>query len=86
MSALIVTRTDGDMSSTVDQPKLIRIAQVVAMTGMSRAWIYLKISDKPGNKYFDPNFPSPIRVSTNSIRWVELELIEWIRNRIKASR
>jgi len=35
---------------------------------------------------FDPDFPNPINIGPNSIRWIEQEINEYVQKKINASR
>jgi len=67
------------MSRTI-QPRLIvlRRRQVEARTGLGRSSIYALIAGG--------QFPTPIRLSTNTVGWLEHEIDGWIAERTKASR
>jgi prophage regulatory protein len=67
------------MSKTI-QPRLIVLhrRQVEARTGLGRSSIYALIADG--------QFPAPIRLSTNTVGWLEHEIDAWIAERTKASR
>jgi prophage regulatory protein len=62
------------------QPRLmvLRRRQVEARTGLGRSSIYALIADG--------QFPAPIRLSTNTVGWLEHEIDAWIAERTKASR
>jgi len=49
--------------------RIIRIREVIAMTGLSRSSIYAAI--KQGT------FPAQLKLSTRSSGWLESEIIEW---------
>lgn len=55
-----------------DVGRLMKIGDVCASTGLSRATIYrlMKAKDRP--------FPKPIKIGEAS-RWVEREIRDWIR-------
>lgn len=53
--------------------KLIRIAEVMSMTGKGRTLLYAAV--KTGN------FPAPIKDGSASL-WVESEVQQWIADRI----
>ncbi len=55
--------------------KLIRLQQVMEMTGLGRSTIYKYISDEW--------FPRPVPIGGRSVGWVEREVDEWIIARIK---
>lgn len=67
------------MSKTI-QPRLmvLRRRQVEARTGLGRSSIYALIADG--------QFPAPIRLSTNTVGWLEHEIDAWIAERTRASR
>lgn len=65
----------------IPQSVIIRLKEVITRTGLSRTTIYNKLNNK--SSQFDPNFPSRIQLGASSVGWVELEVNEWIHNRIK---
>jgi prophage regulatory protein len=54
--------------------KLIRIAAVKSMTGISKSHIYLLASEG--------DFPKPIKLGERSVAWVQEEVEAWIASRI----
>lgn len=58
--------------------KLIRIDKVLALTGLSRSNLYLKISYH--------TFPSQINLGGRSVAWIEQEILDWIEQQISNSR
>lgn len=54
--------------------KLIRIKNVINLTGLSRSHIYFLAKKK--------EFPSPVKLGQNSSAWVESEVIEWIEEKV----
>ena len=66
--------------SKMIQPRLmvLRRRQVEARTGLGRSSIYALIADG--------QFPAPIRLSANTVGWLEHEIDAWIAERTKASR
>lgn len=50
--------------------KLLRLPEVIAMTGKSRSSIY-----------GDPLFPKRIKIGERSVAWVENEIEEWVEER-----
>ena len=67
------------MSRTI-QPRLcvLRRRQVEARTELGRSSIYALIADG--------RFPTPIRLSANTVGWLEHEIDRWITERARASR
>jgi prophage regulatory protein len=54
-------------------PRLLRLATVKELTGLSRSSIYA-----------DPDFPRSVRIGSRAVAWVEEEVREWITARIAA--
>ena len=67
------------MSRTI-QPKLtvLRRRQVEGRTGLGRSSLYALIANG--------QFPAPIRLSANTVGWLEHEIDAWIAERAKISR
>ncbi|HBC0000850.1 helix-turn-helix transcriptional regulator [Vibrio parahaemolyticus] len=55
--------------------RLIRLSEVLAMTGLSRSSMYRSIEEK--------QFPEQVQLGGRAVAWVESEVQEWIRQRIK---
>ncbi|MDH0057063.1 helix-turn-helix transcriptional regulator [Stutzerimonas stutzeri] len=54
--------------------KVIRLQQVMEMTGLGRSTIYKYVSESW--------FPKPIPLGGRSVGWLEGEVAEWIRERV----
>ena len=67
------------MSRTI-QPKLtvLRRRQVEGRTGLGRSSIYALIADG--------QFPTPIRLSANTVGWLEHEIDAWLGQKAAAAR
>ncbi len=62
-----------------DQPiRLIRLKEVMAMTGLSRSYVYQLI----GEGYF----PKSISLGVRAVAWVQSEVQQWIDRRVEQSR
>lgn len=59
--------------STTD--RFLRMDKVRNITGRSRTRIYE-----------DPTFPRPIKLGLRESAWLESEVLEWMQERIRASR
>ena len=57
---------------------IIRMRDVVRLTGVSRSRIYLYM------KHEHDAFPRPLRLGPNSVGWLKSEVEEWIRTRERA--
>ncbi|MFM2579801.1 helix-turn-helix transcriptional regulator [Vibrio fortis] len=55
--------------------RLITLREVIALTSLSRASIYNYISKNM--------FPRQISVGERSVRWIESEVQEWIRQKVE---
>ena len=58
--------------------RLMRRAEVLRVTGLSKSALYRKIGDR--------TFPSAIALSIHSVAWLESEVSSWIASRVAASR
>jgi len=59
-------------------PRFIRRRQVEERTGLGRSSIYAKILLN--------EFPRPISLGARAVAWLESDIDEWIRSRVKMSR
>jgi prophage regulatory protein len=57
---------------------LLRLPEVLQMTGLGRSQAYALVKAK--------RFPPPIKLSERSSAWVESEVSAWVAERIAASR
>jgi prophage regulatory protein len=58
--------------------RLLRLAQVIAMTGLGKTKIY--------ELQAEGDFPRRVRITANSVGWIESEVQEWLATRIAISR
>ena len=60
--------------------KILRLPEVIALTGYKRASIYAKVKDN--------TFPPPIKLCDNgrAVGWLKPEIEKWVAERIEASR
>ncbi|OUR02599.1 DNA-binding protein [Pluralibacter gergoviae] len=61
--------------SSPEKYRLLRISEVINLTGLPKSTIYLKIKNN--------EFPNQISIGSRSVAWVESEVNEWIGNNIK---
>ena len=57
--------------------KILRLPEVIAITGLSRSSIYSRISES--------KFPHQIPLGGRAVGWVESQIIEWLEIKIKES-
>jgi len=57
---------------------ILRLPEVKPRVGLSRSAIYLAISRD--------EFPQPVHLGARAVGWLESEIEEWIRDRVKNSR
>lgn len=69
----------------VTEFRLLRLPEVVAITGLSRASIYAKGNAKDAAR-FDPDFPARVQIGRNAVAWPSDGLQSWLDKRIAASR
>ncbi|WP_415174117.1 AlpA family transcriptional regulator [Pantoea sp.] len=69
----------GDNDLTVQKyipeaDRLMRMPDVINMTGLPRSTIYLKIKNN--------EFPQQVQISSRSVAWIESEIKSWISNSV----
>lgn len=55
--------------------KILRLPQVLALTGLPKSTLYLYIKNK--------TFPAQVKLGPKIVGWVEDEVVDWIRGRIQ---
>ncbi|GKL35803.1 hypothetical protein NUKP55_29240 [Klebsiella variicola] len=70
--------------SNVSAPKthplrILRMAELTAILGISRSSIYEKLN--PKSRYYDAEFPRPVRLGAASVGWRSTAIDEWIASR-----
>lgn len=55
--------------------RLLRIPDVMALTGLPKSTIYLKVKNK--------EFPAQVQIGARSVAWVESEVNDWIINNLR---
>lgn len=50
--------------------KVLRLPEVIEITGLGRSTIYAKVSRG--------NFPSPIKLGERAVGWIDSDVYEWI--------
>ncbi|EHU4846277.1 AlpA family transcriptional regulator [Vibrio vulnificus] len=56
--------------------RLIRLSEVLAMTGLSRSSMYRSIEEK--------QFPEQVQLGGRAVAWVESEVQEWISQKVES--
>lgn len=56
--------------------KILRLPEVIARVGLKRASIYHHISEG--------RFPKPVPLGPRAVGWLEHEIDEWLRQRLKS--
>jgi prophage regulatory protein len=62
------------MDFTASTQRLLRLAEVVERTGLSRSSLYAAIQRG--------TFPGPVKIGPRSSAWPESEIVGWINDRI----
>lgn len=60
-------------SSDLMHHRIVRRAEVLEVTGLSRATLYRLISDG--------RFPAPVKLAVNAVGWRESAIREWLESR-----
>ena len=58
--------------------RIIRLPEVKELTGLSRSTIYQRIAQG--------TFPQAVNLGGRAVGWVEVEIQEWLMDRIQTSR
>ena len=58
--------------------KILRLPEVLAVTGLGRSTLYVKVRDGA--------FPKPVQLGLRSVGWPAAEVEEWVQARIRARR
>lgn len=58
---------------------ILRISDLVKMIGLSRSMIYLYLNKK--SKYYNAEFPRPIKLSERAIGWKYEDVINYVNTR-----
>ena len=62
----------------LDNARILRLKQVIAIVGLGKSSIYGKIQEGA--------FPPPIKLGTNASGWISTEIHEWIEAQIRRCR
>ena len=61
-------------SSNRAQPRFLRLAEVLQMTGMGKTFIYARMKDG--------TFPKQIQLGSRSVVWNEQEVTQWMEEQM----
>lgn len=64
------------------QINILRLTRLKEKTGISRSTVYNKMN--PGSKYYDAEFPKPVRLGDSSVGWLESDVDAWLASRPQA--
>ncbi|HBR1512800.1 MULTISPECIES: helix-turn-helix transcriptional regulator [Enterobacteriaceae] len=59
--------------------RILRMAELTVILGISRSSIYEKLN--PKSRYYDADFPKPIRLGAASVGWLSTSVDEWLASR-----
>ncbi|HEO9035531.1 TPA: AlpA family phage regulatory protein [Serratia marcescens] len=59
--------------------RILRMAELTLILGISRSSIYEKLN--PSSRYYDAEFPKPVRLGAASVGWRSTAIDEWIASR-----
>lgn len=67
------------ISDVMNMPTcVIRLPKLLTILGISRSTVYLKINQ--GSKYYDKDFPKPIKLGDKAIGWILQDVMEYIES------
>ncbi|HCI4068413.1 AlpA family phage regulatory protein [Escherichia coli] len=70
-----------EQTNLSNQPlRILRMAELTTLLGISRSSIYEKLN--PKSRYYDADFPKPIRLGAASVGWRSTSVNEWIASRV----
>ena len=58
---------------TPPPPRLLKLSEVMHLTGLSKSTIYRRIAEG--------SFPKPVQISAHGVRWRESDIHKWIMDR-----
>lgn len=69
--------------SDQNQPKLkiLRRKELVALVGLSISACYEKMNAR--SPRYDASFPKPIKLGKKAVGWIEIEVLNWLRNQMQ---
>jgi prophage regulatory protein len=59
--------------------KVLRLQEVLDLLSISKSYHFAKL-DK-NSKQYDPTYPKPISLGERSVRYIEQEVIDWLKGR-----
>lgn len=59
--------------------RILRMTELTVILGISRSSIYEKLN--PRSKYYDEDFPKPIKLGISSVGWLYSEIEKWVASR-----
>ncbi|MBK6972993.1 MAG: AlpA family transcriptional regulator [Sterolibacteriaceae bacterium] len=65
------------MTTELPATSLLRLPNVIQITGLARSTIYKLISDE--------RFPPPLKLSQRAVAWRLLDIEQWIASRTRAT-
>jgi prophage regulatory protein len=58
---------------------ILKLRQVVQTVGLSRSSIYERLNIR--SRYYDPEFPKPVRLGERAVGWRASEIYAWLESR-----
>lgn len=62
---------------------LLRMDDLCEKLQLSRATLYNLMRES--SRYYDPNFPKHVKLTSNSVAWIEDQIDEWIESKMSAA-
>ena len=68
------------MQKTNQTNRLIRLAELKTIVGLSRSAIYSR--QDPDSPQYDPSFPKPVKIGSRAIAWSSESIDSWIASKL----
>lgn len=65
-------------TTTTTPPRVLRLAEVKRLTGLSKSTIYAKKNER--SRQYDEDFPRPIQLTKRSVGWLSDDIEKWLKS------
>lgn len=72
-----------EMDMSEKKRYLLSIKKLCLKLDVSKSFIYSRLNSH--SKYYDEKFPKPIRLSENSVAWIEDQIDDWIESKMSVA-
>jgi prophage regulatory protein len=68
--------------ATLTPRRVLRIKDVIAVTGIARSGIYSRM--QRGSPYYDPDFPKSFKLGKSAVGWDSTAIDRWILSKMNS--